>query len=133
MQLARHRAKATGLQQRPVHWWGWVLVAGGLIAAVPSWGQGGVPQSPGGVVPEAVRPRSSSPTIPQGNDGSVMPVPKSDDTQVNGGRPVPDRGVIVPPISGMGTTPVIRPPAAGGMPVIPPPGSAGGDKGVVPK
>lgn len=43
-----------------------------------------------------------------------------------------DRGVITPPSSvapGMTT----RPPAGGGMPVIPPPGSPGGDRGVTPK
>ena len=145
MQRQRYRTRSVGLRERPVPFWAWALVAGGLISAIPTWGQGGPgqpgaggqtgaeqAQAPSTPVPEMVRPRSNTPTLPEGNDGSSMPAPRSENPQVGGsGRPVPDRGVIAPPVSGV--TPVIPPPVAGTMPVIPPPGSAGGDRSVVPK
>ena len=107
-------------------WWTVWFVAGAMIAATtPSWGQG--------TVPEVVRPPSGAATIPPGNDGAAGHAPRTDNPQVGGGglRPVPDTGVIAPPVTGGGA--VIRPPATGAMPVIPPPGSTGGSPRVVPK
>ena len=133
--LARgYWGRPIGVKDRPSPWWAWGLVAGGLIAAMPTWGQGGVDfaassgetgatqaQAPSAAVPEVVRPRSEAPTIPRGNDGMVIPAPRSDDPEVSGaGRPIPDSGVIAPPRGGV-------------MPIIPPPGSVGGDRSVVPK
>ena len=77
-------------------------------------------------VPEVVRPQSQSPTLVPGG-------PPGGPDAGAGGRPIPDNGVIVPPVSGAGSTTVIRPPSVGSMPVIVPPGSPGGDRSVVPK
>ncbi len=98
----------------------------GLLLAVPVWAQS---------VPEVVRPRSDSATIPPGPSDGPMPPPRSENPLAESGaaRPVPDSGVITPPVSGLGSTTVIRPPTDGAMPVIPPPGSPGGEQGVVPK
>ena len=114
-------------RDRKVPAWVWLLLAGGLIAAMPTLAQtsdGSVTTSPvpgaqgsaegaapSGQVPEVVQPR--------GPGGSI-----------------PSTGVIQPPANGAANaTPVLRPApgTAGTMPVIPPPGSAGGDTRVVPK
>ena len=81
-------------------------------------------------VPEVVRPQSQSPTLPPSGPPSGPPGGPDAGT---GGRPIPENGVIVPPVSGAGSTTVIRPPSVGSMPVIVPPGSPGGDRSVVPK
>ena len=117
-------------------WWVLLLLTlAAAAAAMPSLAQTGTATpAPDQTLPEVVRPRTDTPTLPRGNDGSTMTQPRSEDPQVGGTtRPIPDSGVIAPPVSGLGTTPVIRPPATGSMPVIPPPGTAGGEKGVVPK
>ena len=119
---------------RVVPWWAWALVAAGVLAAMPSWGQASIQTSPvpdAGGTAQGVAPGSQVPEVVKPPLGGGV---RSDNPQVGGGvRPVPDNGVIVPPPDVSGTTPVIRPPAAGTMPVIPPPGSAGGTPGVVPK
>ena len=80
--------------------------------------------------PGVVQPQSSSPTLPPDSSTSV-PRPRSENPLVESGRPMPDNGVVAPPAGG--AMPVIRPLQQGGMPVIPPPGSAGGVRGVSPK
>lgn len=105
----------------------WVVAVAGLLLAVPVWAQS---------VPEIVRPQSPAPTIPPNPADGAAPRPRSENPLTDSGpvRPIPDGGVIAPPVSGLGApTPVIRPPAEGAMPVIPPPGSPGGDRSVVPK
>lgn len=148
-QNLRMRARvAVRRKDAVVPWWAWALVAGGVMAAMPSVAQSGgstspVPgaqgsvegTAPSGQVPEVIKPPGSA-TLPQGNDGSVAPQPRSENPQVggDGARPIPDTGVIAPPANGANaSTPVIRPPVAGSMPVIPPPGSPGGERGVIPK
>lgn len=117
-------------------WWGLAVVVGGVMAVVPGWAQVGS-QVPGTApaVPEVVNPSTSAPTLPQGNDDTLTPVPRSDNSQVGGGgaRPVPDNGVIAPPVPGAGSAMVIKPPVTGSMPVIRPPGTSGGVGGGVPK
>jgi hypothetical protein len=137
MMHPKRRARVAAVAQRrdmTVAWWALITLAL-AAAAAPSWGQtGSATPTPDPTLPEVVRPRSDTPTLPPGNDGRTTAQPRSENPQVEGNvRPVPDSGVIAPPVSGMGTTPVIRPPATGTMPVIPPPGAAGGEKGVVPK
>ena len=84
-------------------WWIWVLLAGGMAAATPTWGQS--PETlPVQDVPEVVKPAMT-----------------------------PRSGVIVPPADVSGGAGVIRPPADGLTPVIPPPGSPGGNRSVTPK
>ena len=126
------RARAIARQRQVVPWWAWALVACGVVAGMPSWGQGTVQPTSPSAVPEVVRPRSDTGTIPPGNDGGVSR-PRSENPLAGGDtvRPVPDNGVITPPATGGGA--VIRPPVSGVMPIIPPPGSAGGVGGVVPK
>ncbi len=138
MHSKRRRRVEAAAQPRAItaEWWVLALLAmAAAVAALPSWAQTGTATpTPDQTLPEVVRPRPSTPTLPRGNDGSTMTAPRSEDPQVGGTtKPIPDSGVIAPPVSGLGTTPVIRPPATGTMPVIPPPGSAGGEKGVVPK
>ena len=148
----RLRARAEARRQDSVMpWWAWALLAGGLIAAMPTFAQtdaspgaGTLSPVPGvqgpaegaaptGQVPEVVKPLGSA-TLPPGNDSGTGGVPLSENPQVGGGRAIPDSGVIVPPVNGtVATTPVIRPPSTGTTPVIPPPGSPGGERGVVPK
>ena len=120
------------VRERIVPWWAWMLVAAGAVAGMPSWGQGSVaPAAPNAAVPEVVRPQGEGATIPPGNDGGV-PRPRSENPLAGDVvRPVPDNGVIAPPVTGGGA--VIRPPVAGVTPIIPPPGSSGGASGVVPK
>lgn len=99
-------------------WWLTALVVAGLGVAAAASGQ---------TVPEAVRPPGGA-TIPPSTDGTVLPAPRSENPAVEpGARPIPDRGVIVPPPTGA-STPVVRPPATGPMPVIPAPRD-----GIVPK
>lgn len=105
----------------------WVLLVAGLLLSVPVWAQS---------VPEVVRPRSESPILPPGPSDGPAPRPRSENPLAESGvgRPIPDTGVITPPASALGSpTTVIRPPADSAMPVIPPPGSAGGAPGVVPR
>ena len=103
-----------------------VVLTGSLVAG-PVFGQS--------AVPELVKPRSAGPTLPPGRDGTTTPQPRSESPQTDAGsnRPIPDNGVIAPPVSGLGSPSVIKPPAQGTMPIIPPPGSSGGVTGVVPK
>ena len=124
MAVNRRRALAAGRAQ-PAAWWVWALASAALLPALPA-----LAQQP---VPEVVKPPAGdSATIPQ-TPGSSGGRPLSENPLVDGGRtkPVPDTGVIPPPVTG--TMPVIKPPATASMPVIPPPGSAGGDRTVVPK
>ena len=102
--------------------WLFVLVAAALLLAAPLRAQ---------PVPEVVRPQNSSPTVPP--TGDTMVRPRSESPLVEGGKPLADRGVIAPPAGSAGAGTVIRPPAEGAMPVVPPPGSSGGDRSVVPK
>ena len=136
MRVNQQRKARVAVQRREtvVPWWLWALVAAGLIAAMPSWAQStatppvpgvqgpAVGAAPQEQVPEVVKPRP-------GQDGT----PRADQPQVDGAKPIPDSGVITPPASSAGSSAVIRPPATGTMPIIPPPGSLGGQGGVVPK
>ena len=137
MMHSTRRPRVVSIAQRretALPWWALALLALAATAALPSLAQtGSATPAPEQTLPEVVRPRPDTPTLPPGNDGNTTVQPRSENPQVGGGRPVPDNGVIAPPVSGMGTTPVIPPPATGTMPVIPPPGSAGGQRGVVPK
>lgn len=104
-------------------WWFWAIFAAGLLSLAPVRAQ------------TAVVPEREAPTLPPRAGGDQeLSTPRSEtpEAPLDGSRPVPDRGVVTPPSVG-GSTPVIRPPSVGTMPVIPPPGSAGGDKSVVPK
>lgn len=93
------------------------------VAAVCLLVSGGVAAQ---TVPEVVKPQSQSPTIPP-SGGANGATPRSENPLTDGGgvRPIPDSGVIRPPASSGETTPVIKPPATGTMPVIPPPGATG--------
>jgi hypothetical protein len=104
-------------------WWVWAALAIGLLGAVPAWAQ------------TTVVPERQAPTLPPGAGGDQgLSSPRSETplAPLDGARPVPDGGVVTPPPVG-GATPIIRPPSVGTMQVIPPPGSPGGDKTVVPK
>ena len=103
-------------------WWIWAILAIGVLGSVSALAQ------------STVVPEREAPTLPPGaggDQGLTTPRSETPGTPLDGTRPVPDRGVVAPPMSG--STPVIRPPSVGTMPVIPPPGSAGGDKSVIPK
>ena len=120
---ARARVVAMRRSANLTPWWVWAAFAIGLIGSMPVWAQ------------TTVVPEQEAPTLPPGaggDQGISRPNSEVPATPLDGSRPVPDRGVVVPPSAG-GSTPVIRPPVAGTMPVIPPPGSAGGDRSVVPK
>lgn len=110
------RAAALRRGREPVPWWMWAALAGGLLMAVPVWAQAPT-------VPEKVEPRA----IPPGTGDQDPAAPRSDTL-----RTPPDGAVVTPPPVGATGT-VIRPPVVGTMPVIPPPGSPGGDRTVVPK
>lgn len=115
----RRRARAIALA-RPaeavVPWWAWAVVAAGLMAAaLPAVAQtGGASGAPGGAVPDKIAPPSAG------------PMPRSEGAMVGGElRPVPDSGVIKPPVAGSaGSGMVLQPPVSGTMPVIPPPAAA---------
>lgn len=120
------RAVAMRRRQEPASWWVLAALATAVLAA--SAGAAGA-QAP--VVPDRVDP---APTLPPGAGGDRgSPVPRSETPLApdTGARPLPDSGVVTPPVAG--STPIIRPPATGQMPVIAPPGSPGGDRTVVPK
>jgi hypothetical protein len=106
----------------PAPWWVWAAMAAGLLAAAPAWAQAPV-------VPEQVQPRAVPPGA-GGNSGGTAPGLAPGEGAPGSG--VPEGGVVTPPPLGS-TGAVIRPPAVGTMPVIPPPGSPGGDRSVVPK
>jgi len=88
---------------------------------------------------QAQAERPGTPPLAQPPNQSACPpgseLPRSNET--TGNRPLSDRlseskGVICPPA---GVDPGITAPAVGGgrMPVIPPPGTPGGDPGIQPK
>lgn len=124
----RARAVAVALRRRrpqPTPDWMWVLLAAllalGLVLANPVRAQTSVP--PPGTAP-AMPAERVAPTLPPGAGGDVQAV-----------RPLPETSAtpsVVPPPSGQGMS-VITPPPSGDMPVIAPPGTAGGEKGAVPK
>ena len=130
--MRRGKAKAVAVAvaaERPAlaPWMVWAGLAAGLLAAAPVWGQ---------TIPEVVKPRTDAPTLPpgSGNDqGLTRPRSENPLPQAGTARPLRDSGVIAPPVSGLGSTAIIKPPATDGMPIIPPPGSPGGDRAVVPK
>ena len=105
-------------------------VIGLMVVACPvggAWAQ---------TIPEVVRPRSDTPTLPPGagNDRSITPPRTENPLAGNEGvRPVPDNGVIAPPPAAMGSGMVIRPPASDDRSVVPAPGSPGGDRSVAPR
>lgn len=88
------------------------LVFSGLVLCVsaPAFAQ---------TVPEVVKPRSDSP--PPARDGRAGGRSDSPPIEEGGRKTIPDSGVIKPPASGAATTPVIKPPSTGTMPVIRPP------------
>ena len=98
----------------------WIVLAA-FVMAGPAVGQ---------VVPERLAPGATVPPGAGGDGAATTPRSESPLAPLTGSRPVPDAGVLAPPGDG---SPVIRPPATGTMPVIPPPGSPGGDPTVVPK
>ena len=108
----KRRARAIARHRDPMPWLPWAaLLAAMLLASV------------------AAQAQSTSPTLPPGtsnNDGTITP-------------PKPDRGIIVPPPTGTvqqgNPDPGISVPRGGigTMPVIPPPGTPGGNPNVVPK
>lgn len=107
-------------------WLAWAVIGAGVALSGPVLGQS---------VPEVVRPRSDAPALPSGPSDGQAVRPRSENPLADGGgvRPIPDSGVVAPPAAGLGSTPVIKPPVTGPMPVIPPPGAPGGDRSVVPK
>ena len=137
--IYRRRAQAVVARAHAPPWWVWAGLAAGLLAGTaPGWSQTVVPEvvRPEVVRPEVVRPGADTPTLPPnaGND-TQLTQPRSENplTRPDGTRPLPDNGVIVPPPSAPGSTPVIRPPVIDNGAVIAPPGSPGGDPMVVPK
>lgn len=109
------QASSVGKQTRGLAPWVlWVGLAVGTSIAAPVGAQG---------IPDVVRPRSDSPTLPPGagNDRQLaQPRSESPSPRVETPPPVPDRGIITPPVSGLGSTTVIRPPATDAMPIIRP-------------
>lgn len=127
-------ARAVGVADSGRGAWVW------LTAAALCCGMAGTAWGQASIVPEKIdpRPAPAAPTLPPGAGGDrELTTPRSETplAPTDGARPVPDGGVLVPPSTG--STPVIQPPAmgAGGspMPVIPPPGSPGGDPTIIPK
>ena len=119
---ARGRAIVARLPAENTPWWLWAIFSIGLLCTMPVHAQ------------STVVPERQAPTLPPGAGGDQgLSTPRSETptAPLDGTRPVPDQGVMTPPVGG--STPVIRPPSVGTMPVIPPPGSPGGDKSVVPK
>ena len=132
------RARVAARRADAAPWWVWAALAGGVLAAAPVWAQAPT-------VPEKIEPRAIPPggggdrgaTVPGGDPGSGAAPPGNDAPGLAPGEGapgsgVPNSGVISPPTLGAPGA-VIRPPATGTMPVIPPPGSPGGDRSVVPK
>ena len=122
----------------PAPWWMWAALAGGLLATAPAWAQ--APTVPEQVQPRAVPPGTGGDrgaTVPGGDPGRGASPPGNDTPGLAPGEGapgsgVPNSGVVRPPVLGAPGA-VIRPPATGTMPVIPPPGTPGGDRTVVPK
>ena len=124
----RARAVAIALRRRrpePLPDWMWLALAAlmlaGFLLAQSAYAQTSVPP-PGTVT--GPPPERVAPTLPPGAGGDAQAA-----------KPLPEtsaRPSVVPPRTD-GDMPVIAPPAAGVTPVIPPPGTAGGEKGVVPK
>ena len=117
-----HKGARTIVQEHraePVPWWLWAGLALALFAATPP-----------------SHAQSTAPTLPPGSggDGKSTPSAPPPDAITPGtadGGPasahlIPDPGVTANP-------PIIRPPMTGPMPVIPPPGSPGGDPRIIPK
>lgn len=127
------RAKAA----EPLRGWPWGVLAVGLAIATLSAARAQpvvpdvVQPQTAPVVPEVVQPQTGNAVTPPSAGGGPATQPRSENPLVQGPRPVPDNGVIAPPVQGVG--PVLRPPATSDMPVIPPPGSPGGNRAVVPK
>ena len=98
-------------------------VPAGMLVAVPARSQNPQPSSP------------VNPTVPVAPPNAASPPPEKivlpdGDLNTNLSK---RRGIITPPNVDPGMT--VSPPRAGAdtMPVIPPPGSRGGDRSVVPK
>ena len=85
-------------------------------------------------VPVLAQSAPDSATLPPRPTDGAVPQPRSDNPLVDGGgvRPIPDSGVIKPPMTGLGSPAVIAPPATGTMPVIKPPIAGSEPKAVTP-
>ncbi len=102
---------------RGVILWIWAFVVASAVTAGPGLAQPSTQSSP---VPGLQGPAQGA-------------APQQQLPEVIRPGPLPKNGVITPPSNSTANTPVIKPPLSGTMPVIPPPGSAGGPRAVVPK
>lgn len=109
-------------QRRPAKLALWWIFAAGSLGLMSVWAQA------------LAAPEQEAPMSPRSGEGQELLTPqdRTPAAPSDGSRPVPNQGVVTPPSTG-GSTSVIRPPSVGTMPVIPPPGSPGGDKSIVPK
>lgn len=102
----------------------------GLLVSAPAFAQNPQPAPPTNPTPPIAPPNAASPpperVAPGGSTGSTGSGTLSD-------RLSRDRGTVKPPAVDPGMT--VAPPrtGAGTTPVIPPPGSPGGNQSVVPK
>ena len=109
--------------------WPATVLLAGLVLAGPGWAQPSVQTSP---VPgvqgpaQGTAPQQQVPEVIHPNSGQAGASGQSTQT-------VPRNGVITPPPTAGSGASVIKPPATGSMPVIAPPGSAGGTTSAVPK
>jgi hypothetical protein len=90
-------------------------------------------QNPQATSPQTAAPQNPTVPVPPRNSPSTPPERIAPpDESGNLSRQLPqDRGTLKPPSVDPGMT--VKPPRKGTTPVIPPPGSPGGDQSVVPK
>ena len=106
-----------------------------LLAALAPRGAA-IAQSPQPAPPQVTHPPVATPGAPQPPPEQIAPYGRVPDVQANNDlseKLSRQQGTLRPPVVDPGIQVPLPPNSGGSMPVIPPPGTGGGDQNVVPK